>query len=454
MFDIASGRIIVPDDSLDRVSPLMPRGYVDAVGATSAGFADRTLIQSDKDNFQPRFGFAWRPLGGNNTVVRGGFGLGHNIAPRGTSAVTVPFVINEPAFTNPTDNPLVLPRVFPATSTGGPTTVSIPGAIRPDIRVAKYLQYSFTIEHQRWDTAFQATYTGTGTRQGVWTQNVNQPVADARLYIEKPRLFPRYPDISYASNGAGHQYNSLTLQVQRRPKNGLYYQAFWTWARDIGDMEDGQGPEDAYNRLRDRTWWERLPVHRLTGNMMYDLPLGRGKRFGNTTNRVVNGIIGGWQLSTIVAFETGRALTPQWSGPDPTGTRFSANNTRPVVTIRPDILHNPNIDNPSVDRWFDLGAFAAPQLGRFGTSGRGVIVGVPTEVMHNSVAKHFYIKERARLRLEFLATNTLNHPNYLEPNTTITTVGSAARITNVTNRNEKFDTAIPREIQAQIRLEW
>jgi hypothetical protein len=454
MFDIGTGSIVVPDNALARVSPLMPTGYVNVVGASTAGFSGRTLIATDRDNFQPRFGFAWRPFSANTTVVRGGWGLAHNVAPRGTTAVGVPFVISEPDYTNPTANPLLLPNIFPSTGSGGPSTVSLPGAIQQDIRVAKYMQYSFTIEHQRWDTDFMASYNGTATRQGVWTHNINQPFVDDRLFVDKARRFPNYPDIGYAGNGAGHQYHALTLQAHRRPKNGLYFQAFWTWARDIGDLEDGQGPEDAHNRLRDRTWWERLPTHRWSGNMMWDLPFGKGKPFMRTSNAIVNGILGGWQLNTIVAFETGRALTPTWTGPDPTGTRFTQNPTRPVVTLRPDILRDPNISNPGVDRWFDVGAFAAPQLGSFGTSGRGVIVGAPTAVMHNSVAKHFLIKERAKLRLEFLATNTLNHPNYLDPNTNVTNVGVAGRITDVTNRNDKFDTAIPREIQAQIRLEW
>ena len=93
-------------------------------------------------------------------------------------------------------------------------------------------------------------------------------------------------------------------------------------------------------------------------------------------------------------------------------------------------------------------------MGAFGTSSPGTIVGAPTAVMHNSLAKHFWIKERAKLRIEMLATNTLNHPNYAEPNTNVTNVGGAGVITNVTDRNAKFDTAIPRELQAQIRLEW
>jgi hypothetical protein len=66
------------------------------------------------------------------------------------------------------------------------------------------MQYNFTIEHQRWNTGFRISYVGTNTREGDYTMNVNQPVADARAYVDKPRLFPGYPAINFRTNGAGH----------------------------------------------------------------------------------------------------------------------------------------------------------------------------------------------------------------------------------------------------------
>lgn len=174
----------------------------------------------------------------------------------------------------------------------------------------------------------------------------------------------------------------------------------------------------------------------------------------NNANKFVDAVFGGWQITGIVALESGRWLTPLWDGPDPTGTRYTSSGTRPVVRLRPDHVRDSRLDEPTVDRWFDLGAFAPPQLGSFGSAAKGTILGPGTAVLHNSVAKYFSIRERARLRLEFLATNTLNHPNYGEPNVIITAAGAAGVITNVQDRNLKFDSAIPREIQAQIRLEW
>lgn len=452
MFDPGSGKIVVPDGSMSLVNPLMPRGYVDVVEASQAGFPSSTLIQTDWNNWQPRVGFAYRPWG-NDTVFRGGFGIAFNQAPSGTATVGVPYVISEPAYTNTTDKPLVWPVVFPATGSGGPTTVSIPGAVRPDIQLGRVIQYSFTIEHQRWDTGFQIGYNGTGTRGGVWNQNINQPVADTSLYINKPRRFPRYPDIGYQQNGAGHQYHALTLQAVRKRKSGFYYQAYFTWAKDIFDLENGGSAEDAYNRGRERALFERQPKLRFSGNTVYELPFGKGRKWLNQGNWLANGLAGGWRVTAIIALESGRPLTPTWTGPDPTGTRYTTSSTRPTVTLRANALSNPNIDNPTQYGWFNLSALGAPTLGYFGTAAKGIITGPGTTVMHNSLAKEFPIRERARVRFEILATNTLNHPNWADPQMNITNA-NAGLVLATTDRNTKFDTAIPREVQLQLRIDW
>ena len=113
---------MIPDGAAGQVSALMPRGYVDIVEASKAGYAAQTLTKGDTNNISPRVGFAWRPGSGNQSVVRGGFGIYYDASAIGPAAgSTVPFQISEPAYTNPTVNPLVLPVAFPASSptTGG-----------------------------------------------------------------------------------------------------------------------------------------------------------------------------------------------------------------------------------------------------------------------------------------------------------------------------------------------
>ncbi|MGH9658319.1 MAG: TonB-dependent receptor domain-containing protein [Bryobacteraceae bacterium] len=455
LFDIARGAIVVPDGSLEKVSPLMPRGYVDVIEASKAGYASKTLTFGDKNNISPRVGFAWRPTAGNQTVIRGGFGIYYDVAAVGTAAgSTVPFVIGEPAFTNPTTSPLVLPVVFPTIGSGGPATVALPAAFRPDLRVPLSMQYTLTLERQQWDTGFRLSYVGSNTRQGVYRYDINSPLVDARSYIEKPRRFPRYPGINYADNGAGHQYHGVSFEVERRLLRGFSYQAYYTLAKDIQDLENNEAPEYAYDRRRERSTWGALPRHRFQLNSILDLPIGKGKALLSGIGRIPNLILGGWQISGIYIYEKGGAITPLWSGPDPTGTRFTASATRPNVTIRPDRIADGRLENPTVPRWFDVRAFAAPQLGRFGSSGKYVLYGSPVNVLHGTVAKNVVVKERLRVRLELLGNNVLNHPNYMDPVTNITTVGSAGGITALMDRNAKFDSAVNRELQIQLRVEW
>ena len=78
------------------------------------------------------------------------------------------------------------------------------------------MQYNFTIERQQWNTGFRVSYIGTAMRQGVYQYNYNSPVPTRSCYINKPRPFPNLPDIYYVTNGAGHQYNGLTVEAHRQ----------------------------------------------------------------------------------------------------------------------------------------------------------------------------------------------------------------------------------------------
>ncbi len=462
VFDIASGgRIVVPNGSLNKISPLLPRGYVDVIEARDAGLPGETLLRTDWNNFAPRIGLAYRPWS-NNTVIRGGFGVFYDVVPRAVNAGGSPFVINEPGFTNPTTNPTVIfPRVFPA-SVGGPTTVGLPTAIRPDLRDSFSMQYNLTVEHQRWNTGFRLSYIGTNTRQGDWQYNINQPLADSRPYVDKTRLFPRYPGVNYLTNGAGHDYQSMTVEVERQMRRGLSFQGSWVWARDIGDLDRGSSPENSYDRRRERGVWLDIPTHRVTGNFIYQLPFGKGRALLSSAGRGLQALVGGWEVTGVYAYYSGQFLTPQWTGPDPTGTAFTSSRTPAQVTIRPNHLRNANLpeDQRSPGRWFDCGmigrefvcpAFGPPTPGFFGTAARGVIKGPGSEVWHAGVAKYFNLTERMRLRWELTGTNILNHPNYSNPETNIT---RNSGVIGGVGEPAVLDQADQRVFRMSLRLEW
>ncbi len=454
IFDTDTGKIVVPDGSLGRVSSLLPRGYVDVVEAGKAGWPGSRLLLTDKNNFAPRFGLAWRPLG-PNTVFRMGYGIFYDVVPRAVGAGGSPFVLNEPAFTNPANAPtVILPRVFPPAA-GGLSTVGLPQGTRKDLRDPFSMQYNFTIEHQRWSTGFRASYIGTNTRQGQFGYNINQPLPDGRAFIDKARPFPAYPGITYMTNGAGHQYHSLAFEVQRKMASGLYYQVGWTWARDIGDLDRGASGENAYDRRRERAVWLDIPTHRPSGNVVYELPFGKGKRLASS-GRLANSILGGWEVSAIYSGYSGQFLTPLWTGPDPTGTAFTASRTPAQVTIRPNHLRNANLPDGqrTTGRWFDLSAFGAPTPGAFGTSAKGVVIGPGSSVLHTGIAKNFTLRERARLRWDLIAANALNHPNYANPSMNISQAANAGVISDVAGDVAVLDQSGPRRLRTSLTIEW
>lgn len=457
-FDIGTGSIVVQDGSIGKVSGLFPQGYVNVVEASELGLPGSTILKTDRNNFAPRLGVAYRPWG-VDTVIRAGFGVYFDVVPRELTMGGVPFVLNEEPFTNPMDNPVViLPTVFPSAGAAGPSSVSLPAAVNPNLQIPYSMQYSLTIEHARADTGFRLSYIGTNTRQGDYSYNYNSPVPDSRLFTEKPRPFPRYPAINYFTNGAGHQFHSLTAEVERRLAKGLQFQSSWVWARDIGDLERGQALENPFDRQRERSVAPDIPTHRFTTNLIYQLPWGKGRKFLSTANRALNAVVGGWDVSAIYSYYSGQFLTPLWNGPDPTGTAFSASATRPLVTIRPDHLRDANLpdDQRSVNRWFDAGAFGAPPVGRFGNSAKGVIKGPDVNIWHVGFFKWFQPIERARVRWELTATNFFNHPNYNNPATNISQAAAVGVISGVgaVNGQSTGDQPGPRAFRTGLRVEW
>jgi hypothetical protein len=458
MFDIGSASIVTPDGMASQTSPLFPKSYVPIVEASKLGLPSSTLIRADWNNVAPRIGVAYRPWN-NRTVFRAGYGIFYDVVPRTLTLAGLPYVLNEPSYTNPASNPdVIFPRVFPATGVNGPATVGIPNAYNPNLAIPYSMQYNFTIERQAWDTGFRVSYVGTAARKTEYAYNINQPVADNRPYVSKPRLFPQYPNFNYVTNGAGHDYNALTLEALRSMAKGLYFQASYTLARDIYDLTRGSAPEDAFNRSRERSVAQDIPTHRVNVNWVYQLPFGKGRKF-SSSHGLLNRVAGNWEISNIYSLYSGQFLTPSWSGPDPTGTAFTTSATAiPVVTLRPDILRDANLpaDQRSVNRWFDVSAFGAPAPGRFGTSAKGVIKGPGVNIWHVGLAKAIPLTERARLRAEITATNIFNHPQWSNPGTIVTAAASAGIITGVggVNGSSTGDQPGPRALRASLRFEF
>jgi hypothetical protein len=429
------------------------------VTASSQGLPSNTLVRTDRNNFAPRLGVAWRPFNDVRTVLRAGYGLYYDLLPIELQAARAPFVFSETAFTNPAAPSLVLPTVFPAAGTAGPSSIALPLAVNPNVTLPYSHQFSATVEHERWNTGFRVSYVATLGRDMWYTRDVNSPVADERLYNEKPRPFPQYPSITYADNGAGHDYHGVTIEAERRFSAGLFFQAAYTAAKDTTEtVEWTNAIENPFDLTRERGRDSATPLHRLTTAVIYELPFGHGKRWLSTAPTAVDLALGGWEISLVGYLQSGNFLTPTISVPDPTGTRFTTAATRPVISIRPDQLRDPQLADPTIDRWFDVSAFGAPPIGRFGSAERGAIESPGLNLWHFGLLKRFRFSDRPGtplFRIEATATNIFNHPQWASPNVNVTPTNvSAGRISAVGGSAGAIQQAGMRAIRLGLRMEW
>ena len=170
----------------------------------------------------------------------------------------------------------------------------------------------------------------------------------------------------------------------------------------------------------------------------------------NKANGVVDQIIGGWQLSGVMLFQTGPFLTVIAPGADPSGNNSENTSGARRADIIPGVPLYPA--NQGVNEWINPAAFAKPanNIGRAGDSPIGAVVGPGTQAVSLSLFKSFPIKERFRFQIGAAASNALNHPNYAAPgNLSIGTSGFGS-ITNVQSQ----ENGGPRAIMASARLSF
>jgi hypothetical protein len=231
------------------------------------------------------------------------------------------------------------------------------------------------------------------------------------------------------------------VEVNRRFHAGLNFDSTYTWSKNLADNIGTQangGFCDENSCSRSGDFYDRASEYgntfgprtqNWTTTLIYQLPFGHGQRFGSGVNSVLNAFIGGWQTSNIFLIQSGPWLTPTFSTGDPSGTG-ALYDGRPQ---HPDRVGAAYPGTASSAEWFLQSGFACPggnclagtsatnpPIGRFGTSGVGVLEGPGTVNWDFGVSKSFALSERARLRVEASFVNVLNHVNLGTPDMTFT----------------------------------
>jgi len=250
-------------------------------------------------------------------------------------------------------------------------------------------------------------------------------------------------------NGGNHIYHALSTEVERKWQRGLSYSVAWTWAKNISDVDETGGVEggttleNAFSRARERANAQFSPRHRLISSVIWEMPFGKDKAHLSQSG-IASAILGNWQLSGSFIAQTGEFLTPSFAGADPS-------NTQTVGGI-PDRIANGNLPRGerNIEKWFDASAFTVPPNGRFGNSGRGVIVGPGRHIASAALFKSYPITERIIFRVQISFTNLFNNANFDVPAMNISAPASVATIRATQTR----DLAGPRNGLIGARMEF
>ncbi len=480
-FDRSNGVVIVPNaKSLALATPAF-LSSINACGLstpnpTSYGLFPCTVVEtaaqdgipdslriSDKKKILPRLGLAYRLS--DKTVIRAGAGIyDQTILGQIFYSLTGIHTSDYESYQNSILNGVAAIQ-FPNTKTGtasssGPAgNASFGTGNQIDFHDPYVSQWNFTVEREMGaQTGLRLTYTGLRSIGLPISRDLNQIEPQSTPFDPREKPFPNWAQIKTRDNGGVSSYNALETVVTHRYSSGVFLQSSYTWAKNLSDAE-GDNPS-GYSGENGPSTENRFDLGANYGNVAFsrrhrwlttatiDLPFGRGKRFGTNMNRFADSLLGGWQTTHIILFQTGPFLTPYYNGSnDPSGT----NAPNRYNTQRPDRLPASACDGLTISEGqvFDNNCFYygwPGAIGRFGNSGVGILTGPGTAVWSGGFGKVFPVNERLRLRLDATFTNLLNHPNFGTPNMVVNsssfgvintlqpTEGSGARTTQFSLR--------------------
>jgi len=231
--------------------------------------------------------------------------------------------------------------------------------------------------------------------------------------------FP-YSTISNQTDSGQAHYNSLQLKAETKSqKYGVYALVGYTYSRAYDNgFTDGLGtplgatyyPLPGWQQLD----WALSQVNLdqdLTASVVYDLPFGKGRRYGSAWNPGVNAVLGNWELTVIEKATSGFPVFIVDSA-NGSGVNFENNGNS---LNRPNQVCSPTSGNSSLSEFFNTACFVAPPAGELGNASRTPLSGPDFVNTDFSAIKHFVFHENMRLDLRAEFFNLFNHAQFGSP---------------------------------------
>ena len=384
------------------------------------------------NNLAPRLGVTYGLTDDMRTVLRTGFGITYFPSPYAAgnlNHLNVPFTISQNVShqTNPADFSLVrtIDNPFPAIVPVKPQTTAELNAANPRVighgysnETAYAEQWHLGVERQLFSALLvEAEYVGSAGKHLTLCYNPNE-IQPGLGSNQSRRLLQPVSNLSnmlQCDPRNRSTFHAGTLKVQQRFSKGLQFLVSYTYGKSLdygGAAASGGGAVGGGQTVTNMEAWHGPSGydvrHRGVVSYVYELPFGKGRRWISDSGAILEGIVGGWQLSGITTMTTGRPFTVFLNS--------GVNNGAPSW---PNRIGPGTLDNPSVDMWFNPADFVAPPANTYGDSGRGILYAPGHMNFDTSLSKRFTIAGRTNLEVRWDAFNLFNHPAFGFPNQNI-----------------------------------
>lgn len=411
-------------------------------------------------NFGPRIGMAYDITGSGKTIFRAGYSLVYfpdPVTANGQIGLNVPLFFTQslafPDFPTTMAGVATIDNPFPLPQAVKPRTAAEINALSPAPRLNGHSLENRTPYMQTWTANIQrqltqslmieADYAGSTGMNLAFSYNPNEVQPGPGALAPRRLIQPlnNIPNVFYVDWRGRSSFHSMQLKATKRYENGLQFLAAYTWGKSLdytGSVGSGGGASGGPQTVTCLDC-NRGPSgfdvrHRAVISYVWDLPFGKGSK-RPSTNRLVNNVVGGWQMSGITTLTTGRPFTM--------GLAAGVNNGAPSW---PNRTCSGKLDNPTPDRWYDPSCFAAPPANTYGNAGRGILYSPGNVNFDTSFVKNnrFGPDNRLNAQFRFEAYNLFNTPYFGFPNASIGSP-TAGRITSTVGENRSLQLALKLE---------
>jgi hypothetical protein len=435
-------------------------------------------IQFDKDALEPRVGVAWKPFGSEKTAVRAGYAIFHDSSwNQGAQGLwqNPPFYDESDAFAfggactfaaaacaTAGGTPTAI-SIFPTAFSGGaggfpiitgpptqPNFTDFTGTIQSqntNFKLGMIQQFNVNVERELpGQIVLTVGYVGSRTSHLLVDGNninITSPAAcgtagytlgcepSGAKFISP--FLTNFPFSTISANmdvGRAH-YNGLQIKAETKSaRHGLYALIGYTYSRtyDTG-FADGLGTNYGATYFPLPNWkkldWALSGINlnnNFSASVIYDLPVGKGKKLGNDWSAPVEALLGNWQVTVIERITSGFPVFVVDS--NTFGTGIGGNgllNGNANSLMRPNLVAgcNPNAGPHTLNEWFNTACFTQPAAGQLGNASRAPVTGPDFVNTDFSVIKQFKLPwENMGLNFRAEFFNLFNHAQFATPNST------------------------------------